>query len=418
MKKVIALLLSLMMAASLCVFAEGEAPAVAEPAQVTLRVEGVAANLYYGPVALDEGDSVLTVLCRGLDEKEVPYDVQDGDYGKYLAAVGEDAAAKFGGWDGWVYYVNGVEGAVGIDAYNPVAGDSILVCYTDAYGDPPTLMPTLTASRAKTGIVTLTAAAQVAVYAEDWSVSYVTTPAAGAKLTVDGAEYITDEQGRVVLSAEDSAKEQIAVQIEHFAENGKPLVIRFAPDYVFALDVRAEPFTDVAEGVWYAPFVEKMAAAGLVNGYEDNSFKPMSTITRAEVAAILYRMAGAPAVEAKEIFSDVPATLWCAKAVTWCADNGIVLGADGKFMPSANVTRQDLAVMINRMNEKVLKIKLPADGEAPAFADNADIAAYASEAIYTLQKAGIVNGADGKFNPLGTATRAEACKMLSGLMVA
>lgn len=415
MKKVIALLLSLMMAASLCVFAEGEEPAAA--AQVTLRVEGVAANLYYGPVTLEENDSVLSVLCRALDEKEITYEVQESDYGKYLAAIGEDASAKFGGWDGWMYYVNGVEGAVGIDSYNPVAGDSILVCYSDAYGDPPTLMPTLTGTRAKTGIVTLTAAAQVAVYAEDWSVSYVSTPAAGAKLTVDGTEYITDEQGRVVLSAEDSAKEQVAVQIEHFAENGKPLVIRFAPDYVFALDMKAEPFTDVDENAWYAPFVEKMAAAGLVNGYEDNSFKPMSTITRAEVAAILYRMAGSPEAEAKEVFSDVPAAMWCAKAVAWCADNGIVLGADGKFMPSANVTRQDLAVMINRMNEKILKLELPADGEAPAFADNDEIAAYAAEAIYTLQKAGIVNGADGRFNPKGTATRAEACKMLSGLMV-
>ncbi|MBR5391108.1 MAG: S-layer homology domain-containing protein [Clostridia bacterium] len=418
MKKIIALLLSLMMAASLCVFAEGETPATAQPAEITLRVEGVAANVYYGSVALQEGDSILTVLCRALDEKKITYEVQDGDYGKYLAAVGEDAAAKFGGWDGWVYYVNGVEGAVGIDACKPEAGDSILVCYTDAYGNPPTLMPALTAARAKTGIVTLTAAAQVAVYAEDWSVSYVTTPAADAKLIVDGTEYVTDAQGRAVLSAEDSAKEQIAVQIEHFAENGKPLVIRFAPDYTLKLDVKAEPFTDVDENLWYAPFVEKMAVAGLVNGYEDNSFKPQNTITRGEVAMILYRMAGAPEIEAKETFADVPATLWCAKAVTWCADNGIVLGADGKFMPSANVTRQDLAVMIGRMNEKVLKLELPADGEAPAFADNDEIAAYAAEAIYTLQKAGIVNGADGKFNPLGTATRAEACKMLSGLMAA
>ena len=54
--------------------------------------------------------------------------------------------------------------------------------------------------------------------------------------------------------------------------------------------------------------------------------------------------------------------------------------------------------------------------EAPAFADNDQIAAYASEAVYLLQKAGIVTGADGRFQPAATATRGQVCKMLAGLV--
>lgn len=414
LKKILAVLLVLAMMGTMCVavFAEDAAAPT-----ITLRVEGVESNLYYGQAELKEGDTVLKVLCRVLDEKKISYDVQSSEYGAFLAGIGEDTSARFGGWDGWLYYVNGVDVAVGIDTYAPAAGDSVLVCYADPYGDPPTLLPTVEASRALTGIVTLSAVAQTAVYGEDWSVTYVNVPAADVKMTVDGVEYVTDANGQAVLSAEDSAKETVSVQIEKFAENGKPLVVRLAPDFAIDLTKVAAPaFADVEEGKWYTPFVHSAIAAGLVNGFPDGTFRPTAQISRAEVAAILYRMAGSPEVEAKAVFADVAVDNWAAKAITWCADNGIVNGNAGNFMPTQSVTRQDLATMLVRMNEQVLHKELPADAEAPAFADNDQIAAYAAEAVYILQKAGIVNGTDGKFNPRSGASRAEVCKMALGLM--
>ena len=95
---------------------------------------------------------------------------------------------------------------------------------------------------------------------------------------------------------------------------------------------------------------------------------------------------------------------------------GIVQGADGNFRPDEAVTRQDLAVMLVRYQQKVVKTELPADSAAPAFADNADIAEYAAEAVYLLQKAGIVEGTEGKFLPTAPASRAALCKMLAGLV--
>ncbi len=420
LKKILAVLLAVAMlgAMSAAVFAEEDAVVTTAAAPAfTLRVEGVKSNLYYGTVELVEGESVLKALCRVLDAQGISYDVQGSDYGEFLNAVGEDVSAQFGGWDGWLYYVNGVDVAVGIDTYVPAAGDSVLVCYADPYGDPATLLPTVTATRARTGEVTLNASAQTAVYAEDWSVSYVSVPAADVKVFVDGAEYVTDENGNAVLSAEDSAKESISVQIEKFAENGKPLVVRLAPDFAIDLTaVTAPAFSDVEEGKWYTEPVNAAAAAGLVNGFTDGTFRPAALITRAEVAAILYRMAGSPEVEAKAVFNDVAADNWAAKAVTWCAENGIVNGSAGSFMPTQTVTRQDLATMLVRLNTNVLHKELPADAEAPAFADNDQIAAYAAEAVYLLQKAGIVNGTDGNFNPRSGASRAEVCKMAMGLM--
>ena len=110
---------------------------------------------------------------------------------------------------------------------------------------------------------------------------------------------------------------------------------------------------------------------------------------------------------------------WCAKEVAWAAEVGVVNGkGDGTFAPNASITRQDLALMLSRFAEKVLNKTLPETAEAPAFADNADIAAYASEAVYQLQKAGIVSGVDGSFRPLDCANRAVTCQMLDNLLKA
>ena len=66
------------------------------------------------------------------------------------------------------------------------------------------------------------------------------------------------------------------------------------------------------------------------------------SVTRGQLAAALYRMAGEPAVTAKAAFTDVPADYWCAAAITWAAENGVVTGyGDGGFRPADAVQRQE-----------------------------------------------------------------------------
>lgn len=442
MKKIIALLLSVMMVAGMCAaFAEdadlvlistNEAPAAAPSPSVTLRIEGAAETIFYGVVALEENDTVLTVLERTLTAAEIEYTVSDSAYGgKYLSALGGETEATFGGYDGWMYSVNGVSPYDTIDVYALTDGDSILLYY----GDMGILLPLITVEHGEDGIVTLIAEADVTTYDEQWNPTVTREPIAGAKLLVDENEYTTDENGKAVLSAEDSAKETVSFQIVKSSEAGLTEVIRFAPGYTLTLkadeapvetpeepETPAEPeepndvtFSDVTEG-WYYESVMNMVAYGAVNGYTDGTFRPMNNITRAEVAVILYRLAGSPEVEAEAVFSDVDASGWSGKAITWASQVGVVKGADGKFSPTANITRQDLAVMLSRFTANVLEKTLPETAEAPAFEDNDAIAAYASEAVYQLQKAGVVNGTDGKFLPRDNASRAVACKMLSGLL--
>ena len=410
-KKIIALLLVLALAAAMCVTA-------AAGNSVTVRVEGVDGNVVCTAVDIGEQSTVLEVLEKALTAAGVEYVVKDSAYGgKYVSAIGEDAESSFGGYDGWMYYVDGVSPMYTVDAYVLKGGEEVLL----AYADMSALLPILTVSRDSAGIVTVTVTADVTTYDENWNASVSRDPVAGVTLTVDGVEYVTDETGSAVLSADASAKAQVTVQAEKKAESGVPQVIRLAPGYTLDLTVQETPaqpvFSDVAEGLWYTPYVLDMAGRGAVTGFPDGTFRPTGAVTRAQVVNVLYQLSGGVPVNFAMPFSDVAEGLWYTEAVRWAASQKIVTGfEDGSFRPDANVTRQDLAVMLVRY-QQAAGIELSQEGAAPAFRDNEQIAAYAAEAIYVLQKAGVVNGADGKFNPTATASRGELCKMLSGLMV-
>ena len=420
MKKFLAMLLTVLMLSTMCTaFAEDMlviAPNPnAAPASVTLQVEGAAGNVYYGEVALTEGDTVLSVLEAALAEAGVALEVKDSQYGgKYIDVIGEDTSARFGGYDGWMYYVDGQNPMYSIDGYVLQGGEHVLV----AYADMSALLPVLSAEKDYKGVVTLTVTADVTYYDESWNASVVREPVAGVKLTVEGVEYITDDQGKAILSAGTSAKETVTVQAEKYTEAGAPVLVRLAPDATLDLTGAQTvlPFSDVEEGKWYTEYVLEMYDLGVVNGLPGGVFDPAGTVTRAQVANMLYKLSGGVPVNYLMTFSDVAEGKWYTEAIRWAASQGIVTGADGKFNPDANITRQDLAVMLVRYQGKA-GIELAQDGEAPAFRDNDKIAAYASEAIYKLQKAGIVQGSEGKFHPTATANRGELCKMLSGLVV-
>lgn len=420
MKKLIALLLVALML-STAVFAEDIiliAPNPNAVKTVSVRVEGVTGNLYDGSVAWAEGMTALSALETALTDAGVEYVIKDSQYGgKYVSAVDGDVEGTFGGYDGWMYYVDGQSPMFSIDACALQGGESLLV----AFADMSAVLPILEASRDWKDQVTVTVTADVTTYDEtnNWAPVVTRQPMADVKLTVDGAEYITDAQGKALLSAESAAKETVSVQVEKTTEAGAPILVRLAPGYVLDLASapKAMPFSDLEEGKWYTPYALEMYDLGVINGLPGGLFGPTGTVTRAQAAKVLFELGGGVPVNYLMTFTDVAETAWYAEAVRWCAAMGIAQGSDGKFSPDAPVTRQDLAVMLMRYQTNVVKADLPATAEAPAFLDNEQIASYAAEAVYKLQKAGIVQGSEGKFSPTATATRGELCKMLSGLVV-
>ena len=172
-------------------------------------------------------------------------------------------------------------------------------------------------------------------------------------------------------------------------------------------------FDDVPNTSWAYNAVEKMAAKGVIKGYEDGSFRPDSSITREEFVKILVNYFDFMPVETTAAFSDVSENEWYAYYIRIAVSNGIIKGvAENRFGIGENISRQDMAVMLDRALTAKGKT-LDMVNEKMDFEDGAAIAAYASGAVENLQKAGVINGyADGSFRPLDNASRAEVCAML------
>ena len=419
MKKIVALLLVALMLSTAVLAADPPlliAPNPNAGKTVTVRVESPEGNLFYGKVPVEEGNSVLDAAEKAFAQADIEYTVAVSPYGgSYITKAAGLQEGALGGYEGWLYYVDGVSPAVSMSLSTLQGGEEVVLIYTDF----DVLVPILEAARDHKGLVTLTLTADVTTYDENWNATVTRQPVAGAVLTVEGEAYTTDAQGKAALTEALSAKDAVTVQVEKKNAVGLPGLIPFAPDYTVALAglEKTMPFADLEEGKWYTPYVLKMYDLGVVNGLPGGLFGPTDTVTRGQVAKMLFEMSGGISVNYLMTFTDVNQEAWYAEGVSWCAAMGIAQGADGKFSPDAPITRQDLAVMLMRYQEKVVKTDLPADAEAPAFLDNEQIASYAAEAIYKLQKAGIVQGSEGKFNPLGNASRGELCKMLSGLVV-
>ena len=177
-------------------------------------------------------------------------------------------------------------------------------------------------------------------------------------------------------------------------------------------------FQDVPSDAWYAEYVTYLAEKSIVSGKTENTFAPNDFVTRAEFVKIIAGVAGADVTSAAgSSFSDVDAGAWYAPYVAWAAENGIVTGSGDKFNPNSRITRQDMAVIIDRYVEKLAPKKLENVNDKVDFADNSSISSYAADAVASMQQAGIISGKGANnFAPKDNATRAEACKMLAMVM--
>ena len=173
------------------------------------------------------------------------------------------------------------------------------------------------------------------------------------------------------------------------------------------------PFTDVSEDDWFYADAAYLYEKGVMKGTADETFAPSRSVTRGQLAAALYRMAGEPAVTAKAAFTDVPADYWCAAAITWAAENGVVTGyGDGGFRPADAVQRQELAAMLFRFAVYQGMSAVTLEENLAPFADRADVAAYAVPAMNWAVGQGILQSKDGSLLPQAPVDRAQLAAML------
>ena len=194
----------------------------------------------------------------------------------------------------------------------------------------------------------------------------------------------------------------------HMADSKVTVEASFAKDgTVQQPDTR---FDDVAKSAWYYNAVEYVAENGIMSGVSAREFAPNAGFSRAMLAQTLYAMSGKPAVKVESTFADVAANAWYADAVNWAAEKGYVSGVgDGKFAPDASVTREQMALILYRYAGSP-----DASGMAQKeFADSSSVSAYAVDAIRWAVHEGLISGMENNtLAPQGTATRAQVAQIL------
>lgn len=175
-------------------------------------------------------------------------------------------------------------------------------------------------------------------------------------------------------------------------------------------------FSDVTNAYsWAKNAIEQLYDDGIVDGKADGLFAPGDKVTRAEFLKILMGALKISADDGDCSFEDVSADDWYYKFVAAAYNSGIVKGmSDSYFGAKENITRQDAAVLMLRAVEYLEK-KLPSDGEAISFDDEAEISEYAKSAVEALTKAGILHGSEGMYRPGANCTRAEAAVMINNI---
>lgn len=176
------------------------------------------------------------------------------------------------------------------------------------------------------------------------------------------------------------------------------------------------PFTDVKESDWFYDDVMFVYGNGLMSGTSATTFEPNANTTRAQIAAILYRLDGSPAVEGRNNYTDVeygPGTAWYYDAATWAQQSGVMSGyGNDLFGPNDPVTRQQLAVTFYNY-AKYKGYDVTAAGDLSGFTDAGEISPWAQDAMKWAVGIGLMNGKGGGIlDPQGTATRAEVAAML------
>ena len=176
-------------------------------------------------------------------------------------------------------------------------------------------------------------------------------------------------------------------------------------------------FVDVDPNEWYHVYVDYAITAGIMAGVSNDHFSPNAEVTRATLVQVLYALEGKPAVTGGKHFSDVASGQWYATAVSWASANEIVGGyPDGTFRPDKSISRQDMAVMIYAY-AKYKGMDTATSASVDSYQDRSKISNYAIPALQWAVGKKYMNGVgDNIMAPLGTTTRAQLATVMKAMI--
>jgi len=173
-------------------------------------------------------------------------------------------------------------------------------------------------------------------------------------------------------------------------------------------------FTD-AIGHWAESYIQLLYQAGIVTGTTDTTFNPNGQVTRGQLAAMIFRASGLDVNEDYEgpaSYKDMQG-FWGAKEVAILQEYGLLEIFDGNyFEPNKPATREEMAhVTVSYL--EAMEFDVAKANKNNTFTDKNQMRQEAVESIGLLQQLGIIDGANGKFNPKGNLTRAQFSKILA-----
>lgn len=213
--------------------------AVPDPNSVTLRIEGINGNLYYGEVDISNlTDPTAADVIAKADADSDDLTVTGLEAG-YITSVNSDGSGLTQtGWDGWLFRINMVSPTVGLDACTVNAGDNIVLYYSDEFVSGMQF-PTVNTDNIADGVLIFTdTTGENAVPIEGMSVTW------GYADTT--AEYTTDADGKITIDASQLTAGDHSVSVSRM-KDGVPTVLRLAPDY--KVTIQGSEDTTAAETV-------------------------------------------------------------------------------------------------------------------------------------------------------------------------
>lgn len=186
----------------------------------------------------------------------------------------------------------------------------------------------------------------------------------------------------------------------------------------YAVGYNKVAFSDVKPTAWYNNAVTFMAARGITTGTSEGVFSPSMKLTRAQFLVMALRAYG---IEADENpsgnFSDAGNTYYTnylASAKRLGISNG---DGNGHFSPNAQITRQDMFVLLYRTLEVLGELpEAKSNATLTQFSDAASVSSYATSSLEALVKANVVSGSNGQLDPKGFSSRAQMAQVLYNLL--
>jgi len=172
-------------------------------------------------------------------------------------------------------------------------------------------------------------------------------------------------------------------------------------------------FADVDPGQWYREGIDFVLIAGLFNGTSKTTFEPNTNMTRAMLVTVLWRLEKEPDATIADLFADIATGTWYIEAVAWAAANGIVQGYDADtFGPDDSITREQMAAILYRY-ASYRGYDITATDDLSGFNDAGKTSGWALTAMKWAVAEELINGVSKTdLDPTGYATRAQVATIL------